>query len=1021
MDSTGKQPQPRQVSDQRNCVLPAAASGSASNLSVEVELGRVKMNGLERSVTSPAGHSHLGKVVALQSRRVLRGVNCKDPRFDQESLVLVLLAAGKGTRFGATPKCIQPILGRPLVRHTVDGFHELGATQVIGIVGYCADEVAVGLGPDALCVVSENSAGGTAFAAFEAFAVPGLREANPLVVISMGDRVVPASVFRRLIETHRGSGAEAALTFLTARYDPPRHRGKGRVLRSSAGHVVRVVEQQDIDAQESVLTRQALDSLTEGNCPLYIARAETLFRHLVELDNANAQGQYYLTDIVARIVQQGREVRTITTLPDDTEYDVLCADVTRPMDVPVLEAALARWVAREQRMAEAIAAIRKDRPAGQVASIARQLRDLMEMVQREDLGFDPKKPIGIGISGGRLRIAFMHPDMSRFYGPAWQMPIGAADENGSEQIVVVVQAAGDGRIHLHPFEAEYRESVNFVPADGEVMFPGAEIADWNSYEAFGTRLSEALLMSLGYFSEEEVELRRQRNHPLPPASLRVATSMRRPFALVANAIGSLRTLREGETGGRVQQYLGRGSFSGLRIACTGGIPRGGFSSSSALTVATKNAINALYGLGIDADTLVHLACQAEYGTGVRAGSLDQATEQKGRAGVGSLISSNPADGFRVLGNYRVPTERFRVTFPYTVDRDCESWRWSWGAYAESSRADGPLTSGEIRKLTGKAAEIAAILVGLALDTSFFKRIEAEIVESGELKSESERWVRETLLGLPLLVAREDLRNKVRSKRSEQVRELQRVLGLPEAAAYERAMNAEEALFAGWREPVMRRSVAGQIVVETGVPLRAMVAYLFCEVAKNGYLIHHPDEWIKWVSLSQLGDRSVMIDPERLPVPGELEATLPWEEGLCGPDKLNAWLHQCGAQPYDFNLGLSDRDLVRLEGTPIREWLGGSFFRGLALIDFAEALLKRRFGDNAVALRVNAAGQGDYVQVHYDVEMVAGDVLKAFMGRAFSERFGLPPPEDYIETCSGGGAIGLRLEAADLVSHWTRTT
>ena len=104
--------------------------------------------------------------------------------------------------------------------------------------------------------------------------------------------------------------------------------------------------------------------------------------------------------------------------------------------------------------------------------------------------------------------------------------------------------------------------------------------------------------------------------------------MRRPFALVGNAIASMRTLRKGSLGAQVQEYLGRENFKGLRLVSTGNIPQGGFSSSSAVTVATKNAVNALFNLGVPPDLLVHLACQAEYGTGVRAGSLDQATEQK---------------------------------------------------------------------------------------------------------------------------------------------------------------------------------------------------------------------------------------------------------------------------------------------------------------------------------------------------------------------------------------------------------
>ena len=124
--------------------------------------------------------------------------------------------------------------------------------------------------------------------------------------------------------------------------------------------------------------------------------------------------------------------------------------------------------------------------------------------------------------------------------------------------------------------------------------------------------------------------------------------------------------------------MGRTKFSGLRIAITGNIPQGGFSSSSALTVAVKNSINSLYDFQIPPDLLIHLACQAEYGTGVRAGSLDQATEQKGKHGIGALISSNPRDNYTILGTFPVPTDRYTILFPYSVERDREAWRWSWG-------------------------------------------------------------------------------------------------------------------------------------------------------------------------------------------------------------------------------------------------------------------------------------------------------------------------------------------------------
>ena len=937
--------------------------------------------------------------------------------------VLILLAAGKGTRFGQQPKCIQPVLGTPLARHSIEAFRSVVSAPAICLVGYRHDEVATALGNDNLYVRSDNPAGGTAFAVFEAFSVPGLLAANPLVVVTMGDRVVPPVIFRRLLETHAGGAHEADLTFLTARYEPPRHMGKGRVLRDEAGRVNRIVEEKDIGAATDAVARQALRNLTEGNCPLYVARAATLHRHLAPLTNANAQGQYYLTDIVAAISAAGGDIRTVTTQPTDGEYDLLCADVTRPADLALLEGVLLR----QQQLAptrddveEAAQTIVAHRPAGQVASITRQLQELLEAATREKLGWRPDQAVAIGISGGRLRIAFMHPDMGRFFGPAWQMPIGAGDVHGGEQIVVLAQQASDRRIHLFPLDPKYRENINHVSADDEVMYPGADISDWHSYEGFGTRMSETLLLSLGYFSDEEIETRRSRHQPLPPSSLRVASNMRRPFALVANAIASLRTLRDGNLGARVQQHLDRHHFTGLRLICTGNIPQGGFSSSSAVTVATKNALNRLFDLGVPPDLLVHLACQAEYGTGVRAGSLDQATEQKGRAGEGALISSNPADNYRIIGTYPVPADRFRVIFPYSVERDRNAWRWSWGAYAETAAPGGPLTAGETRKMTGKAAEIAAILTRLPLDVDFFKRIEADLVEDGLLSRENRAWVASVLRQLPLLIPREELQRQVTQERDWYAAELRRTGALDATAAEQKAEATFTSLFAGWREPILRRVTAtGETVSETGVPLRAMVAYLFSEVAKNFFLIHHPEQWIECVTLSQQGDRSIAIDPERLPPREAMEGELDWERGLEGPTRLTTWLERHGATPYDFNRGLDGAALVAPEPPEFYRWAGGSFFRGLALIDLAEAMLKRAFGHQSVAVRVNAAGQGDYFQAHVDSQQVDPEAVKEFLRRAYYRRFGLVSEPDFVTTNTGGGAVGVRLSRYDMLPALVR--
>ena len=383
----------------------------------------------------PTSAHRLSDAVQLNRDRILNPSSLAlHGRITPDSVVLVVLAAGKGTRFGRDPKCIQPVGGTPLARHSIDAFRRFSAGPVICIVGYRHDEVSAALGADNTYVRSDNPAGGTAFAAFEAFSVPRLLEDNPLVVITMGDRIVPPSIFRHLNETHCAGPREADLTFLSAEYEPPRNRGKGRVVRDENGQVVRIVEEADILAVEDKASRQALLALTEGNCPLYLIRAATLENYLRDLTNANAQGQFYLPDLVDVISRDGGDIRTVTTTATDPEYDLLAADVNQPLDLALLEGVLTSahglLFPEDLELTEAARAIAAGRPAGQVASIARQLEELLSAARREKLGFDPGRPVGIGISGGRLRIAFMHPDMVRFYGPAWQMPIGAGDEAG---------------------------------------------------------------------------------------------------------------------------------------------------------------------------------------------------------------------------------------------------------------------------------------------------------------------------------------------------------------------------------------------------------------------------------------------------------------------------------------------------------------------------------------------------------------------------------------------------------------
>jgi bifunctional UDP-N-acetylglucosamine pyrophosphorylase/glucosamine-1-phosphate N-acetyltransferase len=311
------------------------------------------------------------KILNPEKNSIIEAISSDKP-------VLINLVAGMGTRFGQEPKCIQRVKGIPLARHSMDAFRRFSPSSVICVVGYRYQEVVDALGEDNLYILSDNPKGGTAFAAFESFSIPELLEKNPLLVITMGDRIVPPSVFRNIEMIHTRGEKEADLTFLTAIYEPPRNSGKGRIIRDENGRILKIAEERDIAAITDPFIRQSMLSITEGNCPLYVIRAKNLYRYSLELTNNNQQGQFYLTDLIERISQDGGEIRSLTTRVNEPEYDLLCSDVTQPMDLALLEGILSvnlnLLIPEEVETEKAAQLIAEGRPEGQVASISRQLR-----------------------------------------------------------------------------------------------------------------------------------------------------------------------------------------------------------------------------------------------------------------------------------------------------------------------------------------------------------------------------------------------------------------------------------------------------------------------------------------------------------------------------------------------------------------------------------------------------------------------------------------------------------------------
>ncbi len=215
-------------------------------------------------------------------------------------MVGIILAAGKGTRMKSKlPKALHPICGKPISRYVIDACRESGIGDCVVVIGHGADQVRAGLGDDVRYAIQSQQLG-TGDACKRAIEV--LDGADGDVIVLPGDApMIGADILKKLSGEHAASGAAA--TVLTAVLDDARQYG--RVIRGADRNVERIVEAKDASPEEL--------KVGEINAAVYCFNLALLRKYLGEITPANAQGEYYLTDVIGLMVRDGLTVGAVVS------------------------------------------------------------------------------------------------------------------------------------------------------------------------------------------------------------------------------------------------------------------------------------------------------------------------------------------------------------------------------------------------------------------------------------------------------------------------------------------------------------------------------------------------------------------------------------------------------------------------------------------------------------------------------------------------------------------------------------
>ena len=213
------------------------------------------------------------------------------------ALSIVILAAGQGTRMrSALPKVLHPLGSKPLLQHVIDTARKLNPASIHVVVGFGGEQVRETISAEDVHWVEQKEQLGTGHAVDQA--MPLVDDKNTLLVLYGDVPLIAADTLTALVE----NADQGVLSVLTTRLDNP--QGYGRMIRDESGQLIGIVEQKDANKDQL--------AICEVNTGFLASPASKLRGWLGSLDNQNAQGEYYLTDVISMSVKDGAQVEGLS-------------------------------------------------------------------------------------------------------------------------------------------------------------------------------------------------------------------------------------------------------------------------------------------------------------------------------------------------------------------------------------------------------------------------------------------------------------------------------------------------------------------------------------------------------------------------------------------------------------------------------------------------------------------------------------------------------------------------------------